>query len=109
MPAELLREIRKLEVRINDFLESEKTCIESMRRYVDRLKEFNQAVDEAEANPTPERSGKALRLKAEAAQALGEILQKMGELDHERSHLLESLGALARALEESAQKLLSQG
>ncbi|MCX8177260.1 MAG: hypothetical protein N3F10_03060 [Candidatus Bathyarchaeota archaeon] len=90
---ELLREIRKLEARLNDFLKEEASLIESIKKFMQVLRDACERIDRI----TDMEQLKALRL--EIAQALNTVLKGEGEAQHERSHLLESYGALNLALE----------
>lgn len=92
---ELLREIRKLEARLNDFLNEEANLIENIKRFIEVLR---SACEKIEKSMDMEQL-KALRL--EIAQALNNVLSGEGEAQHERSHLLESYGTLILALEKA--------
>jgi len=107
MPEELLREIRKLEVRLNEFLENEKASVEALKNCLAKFLELNEAMEEMKAKPGPEQIEKVMKLRLEAAEALSDALEKESKTEHERSHLLESYGALMLALEKCYQNVHS--
>ena len=49
-----------------------------------------------------------MKLRLESIKALSEALQKGSKAEHERSHLLESYGALVLAMEKEFYDLLSR-
>lgn len=93
MPERLLREIRKLEVRLEDYLKEEESFVEELRILLNRFKELNEKIESKEVN-------EAANLRLEAIKALSETLKKEGEAEHEKSHLMESYGNLLLTLEE---------
>ena len=99
--SEFLREIQKLEVRLNDFLKEEEALIEKLKKFIEKLRDIG---DKIKLKNKPEELA-ALRL--EIVQALNEVLKSEGEVQHERSHLLESYGALILALEEEFKRKIS--
>ncbi|MEM2319273.1 MAG: hypothetical protein QXW82_02905 [Candidatus Bathyarchaeia archaeon] len=96
--SELLREIKKLEVRLRDFLNEEEAFIEKLKKFIEKLEEAYNKIEKLKGEPEES------TLRLEVAQALNEVLKSDGEAQHERSHLLESYGAIALALEKEIQK-----
>lgn len=92
---ELLREIKKLEARLNDFLKEEASFIENVKRFMEVLRNVCEEIERI----TDVKQLKTLRL--EVAKALNNVLSGEAEVQHERSHLLESYGALILALEKA--------
>ena len=48
MSEELLNEIRKLEVRLQEFVEAERKAIESLRRWINTLRELHNSMSKIE-------------------------------------------------------------
>jgi chromosome segregation ATPase len=101
---EFLREIRKFEARLNDFLKEEEALTGNLKKFIEKLRD---ACDKIERLKNKPEELEALRL--EIAQALNDVLKSEGEAQHERSHLLESYGALILALEKELQRTCAQG
>lgn len=101
MSEQMLREIRKLEARLDDFLNSEEAFVGELRDCVVKFKELT--VKMAEIMSDPRQIEKLMKLKLEAIKAFSEALKKESRAEHEKSHLLESYGALIQALEEEFQ------
>ncbi|MGB9853646.1 MAG: hypothetical protein ACPLRY_02415 [Candidatus Bathyarchaeales archaeon] len=100
---EFLREIRKFEARMNDFIKEEKALTENLKKFMEKLRDAGDKIGKLKNNPE---ELEALRL--EIAQALNDVLKSEGEAQHERSHLLESYGALILALEKEPQRICTQ-
>lgn len=92
--SDFLREIKKIEARLNDFLKEEEALIEKLKSFIEKLKDANCKI--GKLNKPEELAA----LKLEITQALKDVLESEGEAQHERSHLLESYGSLILALEE---------
>ncbi|MBS7632679.1 hypothetical protein KEJ15_03535 [Candidatus Bathyarchaeota archaeon] len=97
---ELLREIRKLEIRLDDFLKE--VFVRELRKYVEKLKDVSNRIEKLAGKPN-----RLAMLRVEVAQAFYETLKSESKAQHEKSHLLESYGALILALEREFQKLCS--
>jgi hypothetical protein len=93
-PEDFYTEVRKLEVRLKEYTEEEQTFVEHLQEAIAQLKELHEAAEKA---PHAEETQK---LKAQAIAALSEALQIQSKAEHEKSHLLESYGALMLALQE---------
>ena len=98
MPKALSREIRKLKVRLEDYLKEEEEFVKQLRKCLSNFTELNNTLESSKMSN--EDKGKLTRLRMEAVKALSEALKREGVAVHERSHLLESYGALILSLEE---------
>jgi len=105
MPQGLLREIRKLEVRLEDFLKENEKFVKELKICLEKFKELNENLEKLEASSSPERIKVLTKLRLEAAKAFNEALKQESVAEHEKSHLLESYGALVLTLEEEFQNL----
>ena len=105
MPEELLREIRKLEVRLEDFLKDEDAFVKGLRSCLEKFKELNNTIERLETRPDSRRVEELMKLRLEATKMLNEALKREGKAEHEKSHLLESYGALVLASEEEFQRV----
>lgn len=114
MPEELSREIQKLEMRLKIFTEREEIFTEELRKYLDKLVELNKSLERLKTKPHPKRVAiiikveELMKLRLEAMHAFNEALKKESEAEHEKSHLLESYGALILVLEGEFKDLLSR-
>ena len=107
MPEELSREIRKLEVRLDGFLKREDVFVEGLKKCLDKFKELKN-LKRLKTGTAPEEIEGLMNLRMEAIKALSEALKKASQAEHEKSHLLESYGALVLALEEEFKVFLSR-
>ena len=101
MSEELLTEIRKLEVRLQEFIEAEQKAMESLRKWIDKLKDFHDFVSKNKEKP--ELTEKILKLRLESIKAFRDALKEVSKAEHEKSHLLESYGTILLLLEEQLQ------
>lgn len=99
---ELLREILKLEIRLDGFLKEEEAFVRELRKYIEKLKDVSNRIEKLKGKPE-----ELAMLRVEVAQAFDKALKSESKTQHEKSHLLESYGALILALEEEFQKLCS--
>jgi hypothetical protein len=95
---ELLREVKKLEIRLDEYLEDEEAFVQHLRNCISQLKLLCASLEKTGTTSNAEKI-EALQLKTRAITTLSEALQKGGRAEHERSHLLESYGALILALQ----------
>jgi len=107
MPEELSREIRKLEIRLEDSLKHGEDFVKVLRSCLKKFKELNNIIESLETRPDSKRVRELTGLRLEVVKAFSEALKKGSEAEHEKSHLLESYGALVLALEEEFKDLLS--
>jgi len=98
MSEEISREVRKLEARLEGFLKDEEAFVGELRGCLEKFKELN--IKTAEIRSDSKRIEELMKLRLEAVKAFSEALKKESKAEHERSHLLESYGALIQALEE---------
>jgi len=101
----LSREIRKLNVRLEDYLKEEEEFVMELRNCISKFTELSENLERLETGA--ENKEKLVKLRLEAVRALGEALKREGMAEHEKSHLLESYGALILSLEEEFKKLKS--
>jgi len=94
------REIGKLEARLENFLKEEKVFVNELRSCIVKFKELHSAIERLGLRPNPKKIEELMTLRTEATQAFSEALKKESKAEHEKSHLLESYGALILALEE---------
>lgn len=101
-----LKEIQKLKIRMKDFMEEEKNFTKSLNDFLTKMEEL---IKETQCKDTlSDNTDKLLRLRMEAYIALSDVLNMQGRVEHERSHLPESLGALLSAMERKLQKILHE-
>jgi ATP-dependent helicase/DNAse subunit B len=96
--ADFYREVRKLEVRLNDYLADEETFVKSLRDCIAHFKALHASIEKLNVSQNTEEKSEALKLKKLSKTAFSEALINQGKADHERSHLLESYGALISTL-----------
>lgn len=101
-----MREIRKLEVRLEEFLEKEEEYVKELRKCLDKFMKLNENLEEVKTEADPKKVEKLMNLRLETIRALSEALRSESEAKHEKSHLLESYGALILALEEEFKDLV---
>ncbi|MGB9741440.1 MAG: hypothetical protein ACPLW5_06755 [Candidatus Bathyarchaeales archaeon] len=99
---ELLREIRKLEIRLDDFLKEEEAFVKELRELIKKLKDVSNRIEKLKGKPD-----ELSMLRVEVAQAFNEALKSESKAQHEKSHLLESYGAIIIALEKEFQNICS--
>jgi len=105
MPEGLFREIRKLEVRLEDFLKENEEFMKELRTCLEKLRELNKNLEKSGASSSPGKIKILMKLRLETTKAFNEAMKKGSRAEHEKSHLLESYGALVLALEEEFQNL----
>lgn len=105
MPQGLLREIRKLEARLEDFLKENEEFVKELGIWLEKFKELNENLEKLEAISSPEKIRMLTKLRLEAAKAFNEALKRESIAEHEKSRLLESYGALVLTLEEEFQNI----
>lgn len=108
MTGELSREIRKLEVRLEGFLKEQEEFVKELRKCLDKFTELDKSLKRLKTEAGPKEVEELVNLRREAIKALSEALKKGSEAEHEKSHLLESYGALVLALEGGLKDLLSR-
>ena len=91
---EYFREIRKLEVRLEDYLKEEENFKQKINNCITKLKAIHIAIETSSTPLNDETKEKILKLKTAAFTALSEAMKLQGEAEHEKAHLMESYGAL---------------
>jgi hypothetical protein len=108
LPNELSIEIRKLDVRLKEFVEAEDRAFKSLMTFIARLKELNDFIDGLPAELDLKAFEKAVELRLEVVKAFQDALSFMSKAEHEKSHLLESYGALMFSLDEAFKVILER-
>ncbi|MEM3570869.1 MAG: hypothetical protein QW589_02935 [Candidatus Bathyarchaeia archaeon] len=107
MPEAFLKDIQKLEVRLKRFLENENKFINELKNSLKKFNELNDKIDKLKIEFKNESFKEFIKVKMETMNAFNEMLKKESELEHEKSHFLESYGSLLLILEEETKNLLS--
>ena len=102
MSEEALREIEKLRIRLSGLKRAEDEARVSLGVCLDK---WQKLIERLSKDDTPSQED-VLRLRLEAHEALEEALEKESKLEHERSHLAESLGRLLLDVERGFQDYL---
>lgn len=105
MSNELSTEIRKFEVRLQEFVKAEEEAIKLLTAFIGKVKELNNLL----AQLKEEKSGKnekIMELRFENIKALQNALNCMAKAEHEKSHLPQSYGSILLAIEELTKTLL---
>ena len=97
MSSEIQKKIRKLEVRLEDYIEADQEFVDHVKKGIKALQDLNENWEKGETSRIED-------LRRKAIQALGNILQQEGHIQHEKSHLWESYGDLIRSVEEEIQE-----
>lgn len=93
----LFEEVRKLEVRFDDYLKEEEVFDTNLRNCIAQLKSLHSFIEKLEAN-SGTKEFETLELENASEEALSKALSQQAEAEHERSHLFKSYGALILAL-----------
>ena len=99
MSEELLREIQKLKVRLERFVIKEDDFVKALRQSLSQFRTLHQQLEQAHQDPGVDISEKLTTSRLAAIETLSEALAKASDAEHEKSHLLESYGALILAIE----------
>jgi len=103
----LPREIRKLEVRLEDYLKEEGEFVRGLRSCLNKFTELNENLERMKTGVEAKNIEELMRFRLEAVKAFSEALKRESMAEHEKSHLLESYGALVLSLEEEFRELKS--
>lgn len=98
MASEFSREIRKLEVRFEDYMRAEQESVELVKECVRIFRELMKGLERRGKTSSSEEIEKLLRLRSDALKSLGRVLKSEGNIEHEKSHLFESYGTLLPCL-----------
>lgn len=93
------REARKLEVRLDDYLKDEEIFVKSLRSCIEQFKSLHASIERLGLSLDPSKLNQVLQLKKKSEENFSEAIMNEGKAQHERSHLLESYGALILALQ----------
>jgi hypothetical protein len=96
---EFYREVRKLEVRLEDYLKDEDVFVKNLRACILQFNELHTSIEKLQKSSDAKKIGEVLKLKTKSVEAFSETISNEGKAEHERSHLLESYGALILALQ----------
>ncbi len=107
MASEISREIRKLEVRFKDYMKAKQEFERHMKDYIRIFRELTKNLGKRGKTFSSNEIEKLLRLRREAIKSLGQVLKSESNIEHEKSHLFESYGALIICLETEFEKLRS--
>jgi hypothetical protein len=88
------REVRKLEIRLEDYLKEEEIFVQKIRDCITQLKDLHILIEPLSAPINQETAEKISKLKTDALNTLSEAMKLEGHAEHEKSHLLESYAAL---------------
>jgi ribosomal protein L28 len=108
MSEELTREIQKLNVRVERFIAEEEKFVKRLRDSLSTFQVVNHKIRTTNMKPNDNMIKEILNIKFEAIEALSEAMAKASDAEHEKSHLLESYGALLLATENVFMKILGE-
>lgn len=97
----VLRECKKLEVRLESYQKKAEAFMEESRRFLERYRGLWEALKDLKKEGGMEVKERILKLRREALMGMVKLLLLGGELVHARSHLAESHSALIEAVEEA--------
>ncbi|MFP4171072.1 MAG: hypothetical protein ACLFUV_08665 [Methanomassiliicoccales archaeon] len=100
MSEEFTKEVKKLDVRVEEFCRREKEFVHQLHEYVRSLKEFDEAID-GQGGYGDMSIDRIMELKSKTYHSFQRLMRSWSECDHERSHLLESFGGVLTSMEES--------
>ena len=100
MSNELSREIQKLEVRVKDVVDEEKLYLKAVKNCVTRFQSIKEFIEAHRKDLEV-----LTKLRLEAFEALNETMKAQSKFEHEKSHILESYGALVFILEKELTNL----
>jgi len=104
MSSEFPREIRKLEIRFEDYMKAQQEFIEHVKECVRIFKELMENLEKRGKTSSFEELEKLSILRREAIKSLGQVLKSESNIEHEKSHLFESYGALILCLDKEFEK-----
>ena len=99
------REVRKLEVRLDDYLKEEEIFLNALRTSIGEFKSLHTCIEKLGVNPETKEIFDSFDLKTKSEEAFGKAIALQGDAEHERSHLLESYGALISPCQKLEDKL----
>lgn len=105
MSSELSRETRKLEIRLEDYMKAEQEFVEHVKECVRLFRELMDGLEEKGKASSSDEIEELSRIRNDAIKALSQVLKSEGNIEHEKSHIFESYGALVLCLEKTFEKL----
>ena len=96
MSQNLSREIKKLKVRLSEFVKKEEAFLGHMENCISKFEELEHYL---KLDSKKRDLNHLIKLHREACETFREALEKHSGFEHEKSHLLESYGALIAAME----------
>ena len=103
------REVRKLEVRLDDYLKEEGAFVTEIRNCIAQFKSLYSLTSKLNEKDELKEIADALVLKTKSEETFSKAIMQQGEAGHEGSHLLESYGALILALQKLEDELAPEG
>ena len=103
MTGESLRDIAKLQVRVQDLAKAEEIMMTKLEACLVKWEKLCLELGKSASNAKRE---DVFRLRAEAYEALKDALESQSKVEHERSHIPESLGSLLLDVEDDFQRYL---
>ena len=107
MSSEFSRETRKLEIRFEDYMKAEQQFAEHVKQCIKVLKELMENLEKRDKTSSSEETERLSKLRRQAVKFMSQVLKSESNIEHERSHLFESYGALVLCLEKEFEKLNS--
>lgn len=105
MSSELSRETRKLEIRLENYMKAEQEFVEHVKECVRIFRELMDGLEEKGKASNADEIERMSRIRNDAIKALSQVLKSEGNVEHEKSHIFESYGALVLCLEKTHEKL----
>lgn len=102
------REVRKLEIRLNDYLKEEESFVTELRNSITQFKSLYSITSNIDGKNGQKEVADALALKAKSEETFSKAIIQQGEAGHEGSHLLESYGALILTLQKLEKELVAK-
>ncbi|MEM3766783.1 MAG: hypothetical protein QXU46_07175 [Candidatus Bathyarchaeia archaeon] len=106
MSSELSTEIRKFEVRLQEFVKAEDEAIKSLTAFIGKVKELNKLLEAQLKENKPRKIENVMDLRFEIIEALQNALNRIAKAEHEKSHLPQSYGSILATIEELTKTLL---
>ena len=108
MSEELSREIQKLNVRVERFIEKEEEFVKCLRNCLSTFQALNHKFRLTNTQSNINMIKEVLTDKSEAIEALSKAMAKASDAEHEKNHLLESYGGLLLATESAFMKFFGE-
>ena len=100
---ELSKETQKLEVWLERVITIEDDFVKALRQSISQFKALHQQLERAYKQPDVDMSEDLSSSRMIAIETFSDALAKASDTDHEKSHLLESYGALILAIEKACE------